>query len=261
MSIPKVSVIIPAYNTAPYLVEAVDSVLNQTLKNFEVIIVDDGSTDNTLEIIQNYAQKDSRIKYYHQKNQGQSVARNLAMSASRGEYIYFMDSDDILVRNALEYCYKTASENGLDLVTFDAESFSESGTYSVSGIKYIREGEIEERVYSGIDMAELMVRKELFRAAPWLLFVKRELLKKNNLTFYPGIIHEDELFSTLLFISAHRVSYIPEVLFYRSVRGGSTMTGNFSMRNINGYFTVIKELKKSLANTGSKSRRIIMSRI
>jgi glycosyltransferase involved in cell wall biosynthesis len=192
---------------------------------------------------------------------GQSVARNYAISKATGEYLYFMDSDDILVQNALEYCYKTASENGLDVVTFDADTFSDSGKHRMSEIKYNRKGKIEERVYSGIDMAELMIRADLFRAAPWLLFVKRKLLKKYNLTFYPGIIHEDELFTPLLFISAHRVSYISRTLFLRRIRSGSTMTKNFSQKNIKGYFTVVKELQKHLQNSGPKAKFVISKRI
>ena len=93
---PKVSVIIPIYNTALYLSEALDSICNQTLKEIEIILVNDGSTDNSLEIIREYSLRDNRITYFSQPNQGQGVARNLGLSHAVGKYIYFMDSDDIL---------------------------------------------------------------------------------------------------------------------------------------------------------------------
>ena len=98
---PKVSIIIPVYNTESFVEEAILSILNQTLSETEVIVVDDGSTDSSLEIIKTLADTDSRIKVFSQRNQGQSVARNLGLSIVKGEYIYFMDSDDILEKRHL----------------------------------------------------------------------------------------------------------------------------------------------------------------
>ena len=105
MQFPKVSVIIPVYNTAPYLHEALESITMQTLKELEIIIVNDGSTDGSGEIIREAARKDERIKVYEQENQGQSIARNVGLDHAIGEYIYFMDSDDLLELNALKICY------------------------------------------------------------------------------------------------------------------------------------------------------------
>jgi glycosyltransferase involved in cell wall biosynthesis len=97
---PKVSVIIPTYNRAHYVTEAIQSVLNQSYKDFEIIVIDDGSTDNTREVIERL--KDPRLKYFYQENQGVCVARNNGINVSVGEYIYFLDSDDVLLENALE---------------------------------------------------------------------------------------------------------------------------------------------------------------
>ena len=91
---PKVSVIIPVYNVEKYLKQCLDSVVNQTLKDIEIICVNDGSTDNSLEILEEYAQKDNRIIIISQENQGQSVARNIALEKATGEYVGFVDSDD-----------------------------------------------------------------------------------------------------------------------------------------------------------------------
>ena len=108
----KVSVILPVYNVAQYLNETFTSLLNQTLQEIEIIAVNDGSTDNSEEIIKKYAQKDLRIKVFSQKNQGQSVARNLALQHATGEYIYMMDSDDVLANlDALRVCYEYAEQN------------------------------------------------------------------------------------------------------------------------------------------------------
>ena len=103
-----VSVVMPAYNSEKYIAESIESVLNQTFKNFEIIVVDDGSTDNTRKIISDY--KDNRIRYYYQENLGSGAARNLGLSNSRGNWIAFLDSDDlwnpVKLEEQLKCCYK-----------------------------------------------------------------------------------------------------------------------------------------------------------
>ena len=125
----KVSVILPVYNVARYLDDTFTSLLNQTLQEMEIIAVNDGSTDNSEEIIKKYAQKDQRIKVFSQKNQGQSVARNLALQHATGEYIYMMDSDDVLANlDALRVCYEYAEQNKADFIFFDGDILQEPGT-------------------------------------------------------------------------------------------------------------------------------------
>ena len=145
----KVSVIMPIYNVAPYLGEAFDSILNQTLKDIEIIAVNDGSTDNSEEIIKMYQQKDSRIISLSQENQGQSVARNLALQHATGEYIYMMDSDDVLTGpDVLLTCYEYAKNNHADFIFFDRDWLLEDRTdFSVSlhSTKYVE----ENRAYDG----------------------------------------------------------------------------------------------------------------
>ena len=115
----KVSIILPIYNVASYLDETFKSLLNQTLKEIEIIAVNDGSTDRSEEIIKKYMLQDSRISYFSQENQGQSVARNLALQHATGKYIYMMDSDDVLaVSNALETCYEYAEKNNAEFIFF-----------------------------------------------------------------------------------------------------------------------------------------------
>ena len=106
---PKVSVIIPIYNTGEYVEEAVCSIMNQTLSDLEIIIINDGSTDNSLHIVTQLQNKDSRITIYSQENKGLSAARNKGLSYAIGDYIYFMDSDDILTQNALKTCFDKCS--------------------------------------------------------------------------------------------------------------------------------------------------------
>ena len=113
----KVSVILPIYNVASYLDETFQSLQNQSLQEIEIIAVNDGSTDESEKIIQKYAQHDSRISYFNQENQGQSVARNHALQYAKGEYIYMMDSDDVLYDpDALKNCYEYAEKNKADFI-------------------------------------------------------------------------------------------------------------------------------------------------
>ena len=116
MNHPKVSVIIPVYNTEKYVKESVESIMQQTLQDIEIIIINDGSTDNSLSVINLLAQQDRRIIVYSQSNQGLSIARNTGLERVKGEFIYFMDSDDLLTNDALKTCYQECIAEQLDFV-------------------------------------------------------------------------------------------------------------------------------------------------
>ena len=116
----KVSVIIPIFNVEKYLKKSLDSVVNQTLKEIEIIAIDDGSTDNSLNILKEYQNTDDRIIIFEQENKGPGEARNLALNHVKGEYVFFLDSDDWIELNTLEKLYNNAIENNCDLVLFDS---------------------------------------------------------------------------------------------------------------------------------------------
>ncbi len=237
----KVSVVMPVYNTQDFVREAIRCITEQTLREIEIVIVDDGSTDSSPRILHEEAEKDSRIKVYTQPNQGQSVARNTGLTKISGEYIYFMDSDDLLELSALEKCYNKCKAGELDLVAFDADVFgAEDNQFPTDA--YHRSVGLEDKVYKGVDLMNLMMREHRFRTPVWLSVVRREYLESIGLKFYPGIIHEDELFTAICFVEARRAGVIAEPFFKRRVRGSSTMTTNFSTRNVTGYLTVVDEL-------------------
>ncbi len=241
---PIVSVIVPVYNTAEYLHDALDSICNQTLKDLEIIIVNDGSTDCSQQIIDEYADTDSRIKTYYQPNQGLSVARNSGMRFATGEYIYFMDSDDILELNALEKCYKECKDNSLDFVCFDAELLNcESRPTSIPD--YNRKDKIDsETIYRGEDLFAYELAHKLFRPSVWLYFVNRSFMNSFFKAFCPGRIHEDHIFSVPLHLYANRAKYIPMPYFKRRIRNNSIMNQSFGMKNIDGYVAALTELKR-----------------
>ena len=165
--IPCVSVIIPIYNTENYLREALDSICNQTLQELEIILINDGSTDNSQAIIEEYAQKDIRIHYSIQSNQGQGVARNNGLQLATGKYIYFMDSDDILETDALRQCYQICEQDKLDIICFDAETFAEDSDYT-GFYHYCRQNIINEtKIWTGIELLNYELDHNLFFVPPW----------------------------------------------------------------------------------------------
>ena len=240
--VPKVSVIIPVYNTAPYLRESVGSIVNQSLQELEILIVNDGSTDESGEIIREQALMDKRIQVFEQYNQGQSVARNVGLKHATGEYIYFMDSDDVLSLDALQKLYNRCHTKQSDVLFFDADTLYDDDKQSLCWDYHRSERYDEKMVYQGTALLDDMLEHNTFRAAPWLYMVNRDYLMNLRLVFYPGIIHEDELFTTLLFIQSHRIACLKESLVQHRVRANSTMTQKYSIRNVSCYLTIMDEL-------------------
>lgn len=241
----KVSVILPIYNVASFLEETFDSIINQTLKEIEIITVNDGSTDNSADIIKKYQQLDSRIIPLYQKNQGQSVARNLALQHAKGQYIYMMDSDDFLNNpNALHTCYEYAIKNEADFIFFDGESFSEKGTSRTSWNTKRTHLLEENKSYNGEFLLNMMLDNRKHNCVVWLLLINHKYLKRIGLSFYPGIIHEDELFTTILTLKSDSIFCLKQSFVSHRIRNCSTMGKRYSRRNLDCYLTVIDELLK-----------------
>jgi len=239
----KVSVILPVYNVAPYLEETFESLIHQSLSDFEIIAVNDGSTDHSEEIIKKYQQLDARVIFFSQNNQGQSAARNLALRHARGKYIYMMDSDDVISNpDALQICYDYAEKNQADFIFFDGESFSEAKKHRTSW-NTKRTHLVEENTrYDGNYLLNLMLDTQAHNCVVWLLFIRRDFIKRIGLGFHDGIIHEDELFTTILTLSSDNIFCLRQNLVGHRIRTASTMGINFSKRNLNCYLTVADQL-------------------
>ena len=239
----KISVILPIYNVAPYLDETFQSLSQQSLRDIEIIAVNDGSTDESEGIIKKWQQRDSRIVYFSQENKGQSAARNLALQHASGQYIYMMDSDDILTdSDALKTCYEYAEKNNADFIFFDGESFSEKGVDRISRNTKRTHLVDEDKAYNGEDLLNLVLDTCTHNCVVWLLFIRKDFLGRIGLSFYEGIIHEDELFTTILTLSSNNIYCLKRNFVGHRLRLSSTMTTNFSKRNLNCYLTVADEL-------------------
>lgn len=245
-----VSVIVPVFNTERYIGECLNSVINQTLKEIEIIVVNDGSTDNSGNIISDFARKDSRIKVVNKENGGQSAARNLALKIAGGEYIQFLDSDDLLDENALQTLYSYSKENNLDQLFYDAQMFYETkeleAAQVISSSYYQRKGSYPD-IESGKAAFVHMSTEGDFKPSAGPQFNRRKFLADNNISFCEGIIHEDDLFTMQSVLLAERVGVLNETYFYkRRVREGSTMTASGHMARSYGRFKVVYDLLKFL---------------
>lgn len=211
----KVSVIIPVYNVAPWLRECMDSLVNQTLKDIEFICIDDCSTDNSLDILKEYASADTRVKIIEQKeNQGAYVARNAGLKVATGEYIGFVDPDDYIELDTYEISYHTAKQDNADILVFGGETFP---------IKHDRlNSMIDSRdiKYNGISLHNYLVEKGS-QPFVWNKIYKRVYLEEKKFRFHTLRYGADTLLGFQLFPDAKKITFISNKFYhYRINRKG-----------------------------------------
>lgn len=239
----KISIIVPVYNVENYLEDCIESVISQ--KNFsdiELILIDDGSTDQSSEIIEKYTEAYENILGYYQENSGQSKARNRGIKYAKGEYIYFLDSDDLIPDLAMEYLYELAIKEDLELVLFEGKSFFDQSIDSkkIEDMNYERSKNYD-KILNGQDLFIEMGKNKDFYASPCLQFINKKMLLENNIFFLEGIIHEDELFSYQLLMKSKKVKCIKDKLFYRRIRLNSTITSLNYEKRIKSLIKVIEK--------------------
>ncbi len=248
---PKVSVIIPVYNAEKYLRQCLDSVVNQTLQDIEIICVDDGSTDSSAQILAEYKEKDTRVKLLSQENQGQSVARNNALDIAMGRYVVFLDSDDLFIDNTLEELFILAEQKSVDIIGFNAFPLFENKSLEMrfqSWKTYYARKQIINEPVSGLAAMDILTQSSEYRASACLLFINHDFLEKNKVRFYEGIIHEDNLFTFQCFITARSVMQVASQYYGRRVRENSTMTQKESVKNLRGYFLCMINMVRLVKN-------------
>ncbi len=240
---PIVSVIIPVFNTDGYIKQCVESIMSQSLLNIEIICIDDGSTDNSLEILCHCAELDHRISVYTQENCGQGTARNRGASVAQGQYIYFMDSDDVLSVHALSELVSRMDDDSLDVVYFDADSFQDDDEIQLKQYdNYYKRQHNYNGIFTGIELMSLMQSYGEYRVSPCLQVLRRAFYEKETLHFPEGIIHEDNVFTFISMLKAQRVGYIHKSYYKRRIRNNSTMTKGVTWDNAYGYYTCFWEM-------------------
>lgn len=227
-----VSIIIPVFNTAKYLDYCFQSILKQTYKEIEVIIVDDGSTDNSLDIIKKYVSLNENFKYFIQKNSGQGVARNNGLKKAKGEFIQFVDSDDIIENNMIEKMINSLKKDSSDfsncLLGFDdgekKRSYKKRFDYKVLEGNHI--------------IKDYMKNKNIYTSPVNKLF--RHIFLKENKIIFPEIKgYEDSYFILLASYYSEKVSFVEEVLYYAFERRSST-SRNFTIEKFKSLLLSLK---------------------
>jgi len=228
----KVSVIVPVYNTSKYLRRCLDALVNQTLEDIEILLINDGSTDDSLDILMNYQNKyPNKIKVISKENGGQATARNRGIKMCTGDYIGFADSDDCVDVTMFEKMYNLAIRDDADMVECHFHYIQET-----------EKGEVElaprgnVRAYGS--------QKNMFidpQVSPWNKLYKREILLKEGVNFPEGLIYEDTAFYIKTIPHVKKESYLDEKLVYYYLRGNSTMNANKS-KKVGDFFYVLEDI-------------------
>jgi len=244
---PKASIVIPVYNTQEHVRACLDSVLAQTMADIEIICVNDGSTDGSLEIIREYAERDGRIVVVDQANRGLSGARNAGVKVATGEYLQFLDSDDLIDADTVSRLYDGASTDGLDVLYFNAQSFFEDDALESEHAKYASYYERSAQypdVMTGTELLVEMALNEDYRPSACLQFIRRDFYIDSHLGFYEGILHEDNLFTFVCALSAKRVRYTSSDFYKRRIRHDSLVTIPKSFAHFKGFFVGYVEMTR-----------------
>ena len=219
----KISVIIPVYNVEKYLSKCLSSIINQTFKDIEIICINDGSTDSSLNILKSYAEKDNRIIIINKTNHVQGYSRNLGIKIAQSDYIIFVDSDDfILDASALEILYKDITLNELDVLIYSYEKYYEKKNIvfnSLSKKKHL----VANKIYFSIeDKKDVFSKKSI--GVPWNKLYSTNFLQKNKILFNEDYIYEDVIFFYKVIILAQKIGYVNKVLYSYRKTGKSTMS-------------------------------------
>ena len=224
---PVISIIVPVYKVEAYLEKCINSILNQTLSDFELILVDDGSPDSCPAICDEYAMKDSRIKVIHKENGGLSDARNAGIEIATGKYLGFVDSDDYIAPDMYESLYTIITENNCDMAICQAAVVQE-------GEDAIYEDSNEAYVFESKDALYQMISKKLFTVNTWNKLYKRKLFE--NIRFPKGMLYEDLATTYKLISLSDKVVYSPMKKYAYLQRQGSIM-------NVTGYKVKTDKIK------------------
>lgn len=246
----KVSIIVPVYNSGLYLTKCLDSLITQTLKDIEIILVNDGSKDNSGNICDDYAKKDRRIKVIHQQNQGQTIARINGLKASNGEYIHFVDSDDWLDSSMEEKMHELAINADADIVTCDsifhkgkkeiiAKQLFDGGVYDK---KRLLEEVYDKMIYSG----------KFFYfgiyAAMWNKLFKREIIIPNIENVDPAVrIGEDGLSTFACFLDAEKVVITKDALYHYRDDNADSLTRSYCWEQFDSALLLVAYLRRLAA--------------
>lgn len=251
---PTISVIVPAYNVEAYIETAIDSLLNQSSPFYEIIVINDGSTDGTKERLRKY-EKNSLVKIHHTENRGLGMARNTGITLARGEFVYFFDSDDVLASSFVASMEKEIRNDPiLDLVFFAGESFYDE---SFKGFEKNFCEDLNRKLEGGFESG-IVAAATLYKAGGFLpsacLYMSRRDLWSEKLRFLP-ILHEDAEIILKLCLASGKTLVINAPFFKRRIRRGSIMTMIFTKKHADGGLIAFKSACDVYRSMGKSSHR------
>ena len=236
----KLSIIVPVYNVEPYIRPCIESIFNQGLNenDYEVIIVNDGSTDKSMEMITDIISQHNNIIIINQENQGLSMARNNGIEKASGEYIQFVDSDDLLIDNSLPYLLNQALASKADLVIADFIKKSDNEIITAIPSSLQKDGKIQEKTGKDLILHPLYWGY----SCVWRTLYRKDFLDKHNIRFIPNIYYEDVPFTRLCFVKAQHCLRVNWLLYVYRIRRQSIISRSFDKKKGMDYCTIIKHL-------------------
>lgn len=257
---PLVSIIVPTYNVERYVEECIESLLNQTYSNIEILVLDDGSTDATVYLLKQYQDKIQLI--VNSNNKGQGARRNEGMKLAQGKYIYFVDSDDWIEPETVQEAVTQLERTQADMVRFNGLSFYDANAETVKEGRYDFSGRLEHKgVYEKEEA--LKANRRTYSASPCLYIVKKDLVERHNLLFLEGVLHEDEYFTTKLFTVTETMTYLNQSYYHRRYRTASTMTEStraHQLKSFTSYVKVFKGLEEDYEEEYSSEQKAFIKR-
>lgn len=249
---PKVSVIVPVHNNEKYLSPCLDSIVNQTLKDIEIICINDGSTDSSIEIMNKYADEDSRFIILNETNCGAGLARKKGIDASNGDYIFLLDSDDILEKNALELTYKKSINNDSDMVFFKVRYFDTNINYEYIPEKFdltsFFSSNKEFNCFNWKKIKPVVLNRF---TSIWCCLYSSSFLKNNDFYFPKELSFNDVPLHVQSLILANKISFIPEILYnYRLYNENSITTKSHNSKKVFDIFEITDFIEKFLFSQG-----------
>lgn len=244
----EISVILPVYNSEKYLKECLESLLNQTFKDIEILCIDDGSSDGSLDILREYEKTDSRITVISQENMGVARTRNSALGRIRGSYVYFMDSDDYLDKNAFKKLHDNITSNDSDFVIMKAIFVNNGEEYKFPAFEL--EKEFAKVSFNNFTFTYRDIKSHVLNDlfAPWLKLYRADFLKSSDDFTFPEIkSYSDAPFHVKTMLNASKISFVPEYLYYYRENDDSLV---HSSSNTINFFTLSDIIEDYLKDNG-----------
>lgn len=244
----EVSVIIPVHNGADYLSDTMHCIVEQTFKEMEIIVVDDGSTDHTAQIIKEFQEKDQRIRYFYQEKSNAGVARNYGLEQAKGKYLLFLDGDDLFEKNLVADLHDKITTDNAEIAVCDADQYDTENDIFLPRPQYLRKKYLPQTIPFS--------RKEIGKAilyfttsVPWNKMIKREFIEEHQLKFQDIARANDQYFSILALLLAKRITIVDKILVHYRIKQKGNLTTEFSQTPLCAFESMV-EVKTKLETLG-----------